>query len=262
MDDFNEQQPEQSGDAADQQLSPIRPKHPTPPQPKSGTQPIKPAPPRAAEQIVNSDDNTTELSPTEKAQFAIDRLSEKMSELADEYSAGKLNEAQFNAIYKRYSEQRQITERLLARDPDSNAWESVVQTGHTSFLRDHFAAKIVSYAIYVLADGQQITLQGKLRLPSKQLNPLIQKIRSVVNQGHTLGPAWRKLRDDNWILIVPGKFAVSVVIFSLEPATTQRKKAEDAHRDFERANERALKNEIYDETMLVFPHRALLHNLT
>lgn len=245
--------------SADRTTSPVRPQNPNPPKPKINpalARPSKPEAPRStAEMLALSAANQNLI---EKAEEALENLSQKMATLSQEYAEGKINQAQFNAIYRRYSEQRDITERLLQRNPDSPAWQSVMQPGHTGFLRDYFSAKITSYGIYSLKDGRQITLQGGVRLPQGQLLPIIAKIKQLVEQGHKLGPAWRQLKDENWVLIVPGKWTMAVVIFSLEPAVIQRKKVEDAQRDFERANEKVLQRGEFDPEGLVFPHRALL----
>jgi len=198
--------------------------------------------------------------PVDGAAAAIAALRQKMGEVAQEYAEGKINEATFNAVYRRYSEQREITERMLERNPNSEAWQSVVQPGHTAFLRDYYAAKIISYALYRLKDGHQITLQGKVQLPLAQLMPIFARVNDIIQKGHKLGPAWRQLKDQSWVLMMPGQYSASVVIFSLEPAVVQRKMVEEAHRDFERANERALVRGELDPQSLVFPHRALLED--
>lgn len=241
-------------------VSPIRPQHPDPLKPKINpalTRPTKPVPPaRATQSAATLADEL--LTPYQQAEQAVESLSQKLESVAQEYAEGKINRDQFAAIYKRYSEQRQITEMLLERNPDSNAWQSVIQSGHTGFLRTHFAAQINSYGIYRLAEGVQISLQGKVRLPQAQLAPILAKLYSLSQQGHKLGAAWRQLKDGNWVLIIPGQYTASVVIYSTEPAVIQRKKAEDAHRDFERANERALQSGDIKPETLVYPHRALL----
>jgi len=237
--------------------SPIRPKHPNPPKPKVNPTVARPSKPKTP---TGSLSETQEIQLAEKAEQAIETLRQKMATVAEEYADGKINKAQFNAIYRHYSEQRAITEGLLKRNPASEAWQAVVQPGQTGFLRDYYAAKIASYGLYRLKDGWQIALQGEVRLPQQQLLPIVLKVRDTVGQGHRLGPAWRQLKDQNWVFIVPGMLTMSVVIFSLEPALVQRKKVEDAHRDFERANHKILERETFDAETLVFPHRALLES--
>ena len=262
---MNEEQPQQP--EADDSLpkkdtqSPIRPQHPNPPKPtpKPRTRPMKPRP--TTGRLIDPDKRAEEVAKAKVSSdgaAAVDDLRQKMSEVAQEYAEGKINEATFNAVYRRYSEQREITERLLERNPDSEAWQSVVKAGHTSFLRDFYAAKIVSYGLYRLKDGKQITLQGDVRLPQAQLMPIFARVNDIIQKGHKLGAAWRQLADQNWVVMMPGQYSASVVIFSLEPAVVQRKMVEEAHRDFERANERALVRGDLSPQSLVFPHRALL----
>jgi hypothetical protein len=235
--------------------SPIRPQHPDPVRPRVSpniARPMKPA-------LPTGDLPTIEPQEQDRhAEEAIERLRDKMAQVAQEYADGKLNQAQFNAIYRRYSEQREITQRLLERNPESEAWQSVVKPGHTSFLRDHFAAKITSYGLYRLQDGQQITLQGQVRLPQAQLMPIFARIKQAVEGGHILNSARRPLKDGSWVIIIPGRLTVSVVLFSLEPAVIQRKMVEDAHYDFERANEKTMRRNDFSLESLVFPHRALM----
>ncbi len=243
-------QPKQPDNA---QRSPIRPDHPQPfTTPGDAPKPSKPRPPDPA----NTPHHAAQTP--EKVEAALEQLREKMAGVAQEYAEGKINQAQFNAIYRRYSEQRDITERLLERDPDSNAWQSVVQPGHTGFLRRHFAAKYLSYGIYRLSDADVVILQGRVRLPQAQIAPVIGQLRQILQQGHQLGPAWRPLRDGTWVMVVPGRYTVAVIIFSLEPAVMQRKVVEDAHTDFEQANRRLLERGDYTPEALVYPHRALL----
>ena len=244
-------------------LSPIRPVNPDPPKPRLNpaiTRPTLPEIPSLS--LGNKDETPTQvddanLSPAERAERALEQLREKMNALVQEYAAGDINQVQFQAIYRRYSEQRDITERLLQRNPESGAWQSVVQAGHTSFLRDHYSAKILSYGLYRIMDGAQIVLQGKLRLPPDQLLPIIAKLKRLVDEGRVPPPAGRKLKDNSWVYLVPGKVTASVMIYSLEPAAIQRQVADDIQRDFERANEKILARGDFDPNHLVFPHRAL-----
>jgi hypothetical protein len=112
--------------------SPIRPTTPqpaspppAPTQPKPAAQP--PAPPRPPEGL---GDNPS---------AALNSLRQKMETIADEFGKGKINRAQFYAIYNRYREQRAIVERMLEKNPDSNAWKQVIGVkGHTGFLRSHY----------------------------------------------------------------------------------------------------------------------------
>lgn len=239
-------------------LSPVRPEVP------AQRQPILPSIPKPTrpEVPVRADPTPTEeidlsRSSQERAIAALDRLRQKMSAVAEEYAQGKLNRAQFNAIYRRYQEQRDITERLIQRDPKTGAWQTVVQPGLTGFLRDHFQAKVESYSVYDLHTARQIIRTGALQLPNNQIMPIIAKLRAIIRQQGNPGIARRQIHEDRFVVFIPGLYTVSVVVFSLEPAIAQLEMIQDMHSDFERANIQVFTGEHINPHEMVFPHRAL-----
>ena len=193
----------------------------------------------------------------ERAEEALITLREKTAALAADYAAGNINRAQFDAIYARYSEQRDITERLLDRDPSSQAWQSVVQPGHTSFLKQQNAAQVLSYAIYRLDSAALIASYGPLRLAQAQVYAILQRLTDVQSRRENPGPACHALKDGRCLTFVPGAHTLVAVLFSLEPATAQITQIADMHQDFERANQHALTDSTINADRLVFPYRAL-----
>lgn len=243
--------------------SPVRPTDPTP-FPQSRVVPSAPAPNKPSlptrEPTPAAEPDLQSLSPQERAALALEKLREKMSAVSEEYANGKLNRAQFQAIYQRYQEQRDITEQLLKRDPKTGAWQQVIRPGHTTFLREHFEAKVTSFAIYDIVSGQRIILTGTVQLPDAQIKSILDKLKDIIQQKGNPGSARRKLQDQRWVLFVPGIYTISVVVFSLEPAVSQIKMIEDIQNDFERANRQVLDQRILDPRQMVFPHRALFEN--
>ena len=240
--------------------SPVRPEDPEPPrQPVKPTMPRRPSrpamPPKADPTPTEEVDKAASVE--EQATQALDRLRQKMAVVAEEFAQGKINRAQFHAIYQRYQEQRQITEMLLKRDPKTGAWQSVMRPGHTGFLRDYYEAKVESYAIYHLGLQKPIIVTGTVQLPLQQVAPLLTKLRAIVNERGFANLARRKLQDERWVVFVPGLYTVSVVVFSLEPSPAQLQRVEDMQRDFERANSQALVSNHIRPRELVYPHRAL-----
>lgn len=238
----------------DSPVSPIRPSVNDDIEPQAPLTPSVPEPRKA----------TDELSPREqmqRAEEALIALREKMAHVAAEFAAGKINQAQFDAIYARYSEQRDITERLLARDPGTDAWQSVIQAGHTQFLREHYEARVISYAIYAQDTAALISVTGPLQIKPRQAQAVLNRLAAVREvRGDNPGPAQRELRDGRTVLFVPGALTVAAVIFSRKPADGQINRIMDMHRDFERANQHALLREDYATGRMVFPHRALFEH--
>jgi hypothetical protein len=241
----------------------------TPPDSPSRTAPASPIRPTIADDSQPQEHLTPslpekpsleELTPREqmqRAEEALSNLRAKMAQVAAEFAQGKLNQAQFHAIYSRYSEQRDITERLLARNPESKAWQLVVQPGHTTFLKKHFEARVLSYAIYDQDTFETITITGPIQLEHTQLSAALGRLKAIIEERGDPGPAHKKLSDGRCVLFVPGTMSTAVVIFSLEPSVAQVERVQDIHRDFERANQHALQTRNYAAERLVFPHRAL-----
>jgi len=239
--------------AADSTLprSPVRPSAPADddPQPLLAPLPLDKTP-----------SDTGPLTPREQLQRseeALIALRERMAQVAAAFAQGELNQAQFDAIYARYSEQRDITERLLTRNPESQTWQSVIRPGATRFLLEHFAAVPLSYAIYDQDSFDLITVTGKVLLADSQVRTALRHLSVVRAERGNPGPAQRSLEDGRCVVFVPGDLTAAVVIFSLAPARAQIERVRDIHRDFERANGRALQRRDTAAGRLVFPHRAL-----
>lgn len=180
-----------------------------------------------------------------------------METTANAYASGKMNRAQFNAIYARYNEQRLIIERLIERDPQSNAWQQVATPGHTGFLVSHFQARPVYYVVFRL-DPPGLLMMGGSRQPDMmRLEPLLGALLHLDPRPET-GLARKDMGKGEWLLLALGRFTVTMVMFMLEPSQTQIDRVRDLHRDFERANHFALERSTRTLEKLVFPQRALV----
>lgn len=251
--------------------SPLHPPHPETPAPQRR---LRPRPPKGRPKTdfmiqpdAASDETGTESTPSaqpaptknqrERAEKALARLREKMAQVATEFATGKINRAQFNAIYSRYNEQRQITERLLDRNPNSQAWQQVVKEGHTSFLRQHYQAHVLSYALYDNESSMPLYSLGNFKIETSLLVPMLSSFRAAASEMFGAGLKSTEIEGGRWLVFVPGRFTTSIVLFSVEPSTHQLDLVQDLHRDFERANQQALARGVRDQETLVFPQRAL-----
>lgn len=207
------------------------------------------APPAVSEPTVDS--------PTDP-KGALNVLRRKMETIADEFAEGKINRAQFNAMYKRYSEQRTIIERLLQRNPETDAWRQVMSTkGYTSFLRSHFEAQPVYYAVHSHQEAKPIIMGGSKRSDEVFIDPVLRMLWQMPNRPKS-GVGRKTMQNGEWLILVVGEYALTAVVFSLEPSIAQARLVRDLHNDFERANQAALaRNWIVPERM-VFPQRALV----
>lgn len=194
-----------------------------------------------------------------QAEAALEQLRQKTALVAAEFAEGKLNRAQFVALYAHYNERRTIIEKMLARDPDTSAWQSVARPGRTSFLRSHFEARVLSYAIYDQACnvGRLVTSQGGPLLPEDFARKIVTAV-SILRRNHSrLNTHRKQVEHGHWAVFVPGLYSTAIAVFSLEPSARQVTLVQDMHHDFERANKMLLERGNLQPDQLVFPHRAL-----
>lgn len=221
----------------------------------STPQPDQPNPETGVEDSSVSD-NKPDVEPTR----VMEGLRKKMKAIAKEFSEGKINRAQFNAIYGRYSEQRAIIARLTERNPDSPAWQQVAKPGHTGFLRNHFQSQPLYFLIYKRGDTTPLMAGGDESPESDY--PRIQKLLATLwkmSDQRKAGVARMSYGNNRWLILALGEKTVSVVMFNLEPSLAQINLVRDLHADFERANYFALERNLSPGRM-VFPQRALIES--
>ena len=187
-------------------------------------------------------------------------LRHKMELIADEFAQGKINRAQFNAVYKRYSEQRTIIERLIARNPASEAWRQVISVrGQTGFLRHHFAAQPQYFLVYRNHQLQPLLVGGKQKPYEAAILPVIKYVWSLPNRPK-LGLGRKPVGETNWLILAVGEYATTAAMFANEPSIAQAQLVRDLHADFERANQAALVRGWLVSDRMVFPQRALVES--
>jgi hypothetical protein len=240
--------------------SPIRPTHPDA---AEETQPV-PVPPRSgliakghslSKAILSPDDADPNKLP-ENPQAALALLRGKMEVVANEFAQGKINRAQFNAIYGRYGEQRTIIEKLIERDPGSSAWKQAAAPGHTSFLRQHFEARLLYYIVFQHHQPAPLTMGGKQQFEIERITSVLKALWGMTNRPK-VGLARKDMGNGYWLVLALGEFAVTLAMYQLEPSVAQTNLVRDLHNDFERANKKSLSTGTRTLDRFVFPQRAL-----
>lgn len=189
-------------------------------------------------------------------QSALRQIKRKLRGLVQEYAAGALNAGQFNALYSHYVEKRTIIERLIERNPDTDAWRAAASAGKTTFLRQQFESRLLFCAVLRRGSQQPLLVTGKLpRKAAERLHRMLRVIWSL-EEWHP-GTARKSLGDNLWLLMTLGANAMTVTVFFMQPSDLQIDHVRDLHTDFETANQRALNLQLPAERM-VFPQRSLL----
>jgi hypothetical protein len=185
-----------------------------------------------------------ELPPTprlptdmDSAQAYQTELQRKMTALAEDFSLGKINRRQFEAVYAHYREQRQIIDALI-NSMNADAWRHALSDGATNRLLERNAARILCYALYDHATGQALATSGQFKIDPHLIAPMIAAHRSAAD--FSARPSSREIERGYWLSFVPGHYTTLVALFSLEPAGAQLQLLQDLHHDFELANAKRL----------------------
>lgn len=291
-----ERKPDPSDSSLRSPIRPVRPDSPPDPSDSSLRPPIRPLPPKAPAPTQPSTPPVTSATPTslpksgllakgaqlatgtmpivpttgnqkpddsapttenpKNPQAALELLRRKMEVVASEFGEGKINRAQFNAIYGRYGEQRTIIEKLIERNPENQAWKQAAAPGHTTFLRDHFEARLMYYMVYQ-HDVVAPLMMGGPQQPNMDQIVLVLKALWGLKTRPKIGLARKNLNNGQWLVLALGEYAVTIALFQLEPSSSQANLVRDLHGDFERANRRALERGTRSLDRFVFPQRAL-----
>jgi hypothetical protein len=196
------------------------------------------------------------IEPQDTPETTLTRIQRELERLTREYAAGVINAAQFNAIYRHYSEKRTLIEKLIARNPESDAWRSAAEPHQTSFLREQLESRPLYYVVFRRGEREPLIADGKLSLKAaEQVHRMLQVIWAM--QTWRKGLARKSMGDGMWMLLCIGDNALTMVIFLLQPSTLQTNQLRDMHEDFERANRHSLLKGLASERM-VFPQRALM----
>lgn len=190
-------------------------------------------------------------------QETLDHIRQKMESVAAEFSQGKINRAQFDAIYGHYNEQRTIIERLVKRNPENDTWKQVARPGRTTFLRSHFEAQALYYVIFRHNERKPLSSAGQQ--PKNIITPVVTILKQLwsVNPMPPAGLGRKALDDGMWMVLAFGANAATIVIYSMQPSAQQLSVVKDTHSDFERANRLTLQRSLGPE-MMVFPQRGLI----
>lgn len=197
-------------------------------------------------------DNNTPPDP----QQALAQIRADIDGLTREYAHGKLNAAQFNALYKHYTDKRALIQRLIERNPQGDVWRTVAEKGHTAVLRDQFGARPLYYVVFRRGERYPLLAQGKVSYKAAQrIYSLLQVLWAMENWRK--GLAQKAIGDGAWLLLAIGEESFTLALYFLQPSTWQVNTLRELHDDFERANRVSLVRGLPPEKM-VFPQRALL----
>jgi hypothetical protein len=111
--------------------------------------------------------------------------------------------------------------------------------------------------VYYHDTGLLLETIGDFDVSVAKIAPTLNNIGAQASHGVKVPARTEKIFGE-WLLYVPGRYSTTVMLFSNEPAGRQINIIENMHRDFEAANETALKSGQADGTKLIYPFQSFV----
>ena len=192
------------------------------------------------------------LTESDEISEILQSLERKIGRLEDDYKQGRVNSAQYGAIKRHYTEQREVAIRLQQTHPDSDRWKVVLEEGKTTFLLQLNEAAVRCVAFYDAKSGKLIFTQGEIPDEADDAISLLGNF-GASKFNPTSGRMLATHADDGTALVlIPGRYTSALISFSQDPPGWQVRALREVHRNFEAANKPAL--ERGERRALVFPN--------
>jgi hypothetical protein len=184
---------------------------------------------------------------TQYAEMFKKSLLDKIQALLDEFAEGKINRDQFHTLYERYNNRLQIVDHaLLTGNPDA---VEIAETGPTTLqVREETEGKALGLVIYHNARGTVVETLGNFNVTTKRV---LAVLMDFVRAPHE--PRVEHVAENQWLLLVNGRFTTVITLFQNEPSRVQIRELERLHRDFEDANHYAFERGAVDAQTLGYP---------
>lgn len=199
-----------------------------------------------------------EPSPLEDPQAYLQRVREKVNNLAEEFAAGSINQAQFQELYEHYRREQQTVKRYVEMAPESDDWKAATTEGKSVLIRQQHTAKVLGYAVYDNESGMPLNTIGEFQIEAELAIPMLSSYRAAAKEIFGAGMRSNEIEGGQWLGYMPGEYTTLMALFSTNPASQQLESLEELHLLFERANRTLLSDPPVDPNELVFPHKFFL----
>jgi hypothetical protein len=199
-------------------------------------------------------------SPDVRQQAAeyLQRLQQKMNQLAEDFAEGVINREQFQRLYEHYQRERRGVESLLVAEAGDADLRAAIGEGKSVVIRKQHIARAQGYAIYENESGMPVTNLGKFEVDPALVIPMLSSFRAAAKEIFGGGIRSTAIEGGRWLCFVPGELTTLLALFTTEPAQKQMAYLEDVHRLFEKANRHKLTRSPIDPAGLLFPHEFFL----
>ena len=175
---------------------------------------------------------------------------QKIDALLEEFSQGKINREQFNAVYAHHNAKLKLAEQAAQQD-NSEIVERI--PGQTYAIRQAHMGKAIGLMIYHNKSGMYVDTLGMFDVSPSRIAPILNDFSQLMQGTHLIDRQVERITEKQWLLFTPGSFTTVITLFQHEPSSEQSREIERLHHDFEVANQNQLGGKRVDASKLAYP---------
>ncbi len=195
----------------------------------------------------------------DQVQSFVAQIQEKIQNVLNDFSEGKLNKDQFNVVYARYNGQLKLIEDAVSSGL-TDPVEAAKDGQQTAVIMQERGGKFLGLRIFNNRNSMVIHTMGEFDEPMSRVLPVVENLIMMIESHQPLGRHLEKLDEKRWMLFSSGRYTISASIFKNEPSQKQTQEVYRLHRDFEEANKVFLQSGSFDANQLVYPFMVLVSN--
>lgn len=213
--------------------------------------------PLAAEGPENS--RTRELALVQ-ARERLNKVQEKINQIAEEFAEGQVNRAQFQELFDHYQRERRTILAWIETASEVPNWRELAAEGRSMVIRRQHKARVLGYAICEQQSGLPLRSIGMFEEDPELVVPMLTAYRSATEEIFGAGMRSTEIEGGRWLCFVAGEFTMLMVLFSNEPARKDLEGLDELLRTFERMNRYILRRHPIKPDELFLPYRFYIDN--
>jgi len=180
---------------------------------------------------------------------------QKIEYLLDQFSRGKVNREQFQAVYAHYHEKLESAEAALLENDASLISD---QPGRTFDILQAHTAKPLGFMIYHNRSGLYIDTLGDFDIAPSRIAPALNDFTDWMECNREIEPLIERIGEKEWVLFTGGSYTTVISLFHNDPSASQSGEIGRLHHDFEIANHNRLDSKRVNASKLGYPFLAYL----
>jgi len=170
----------------------------------------------------------------------------KIHRIVEEFAEGKLSREQFQVLYERYNGRLSIANQaLVSGTPEAI---KIAQGGpSTLMVKDTYMGRAMGLVAYHNTNNIQLESLGEFTISAAHIAKILVRFAQQRASGKFIERHVEKIKENQWLLMLPGQTTTIGVRFENEPSQQQIREIARLQHDYERVNDKVLAQSHVDE---------------